>query len=62
MELLVIEEVKHQLDNYPQQLANYINPVEVATYALNRLSPLYASSEEGWPHKTKPSGLLKAYA
>ncbi|NEP00210.1 MAG: late competence development ComFB family protein [Symploca sp. SIO2E9] len=48
MELLVIEEVERQLDNYPQHLANYINPVEVATYAVNRLPPLYASSEEGW--------------
>ncbi|MBC6421985.1 MAG: late competence development ComFB family protein [Hormoscilla sp. SP5CHS1] len=31
----------------PPELADYINRVEVATYALDRLPPLYASSQEG---------------
>lgn len=48
METLVAEEVKQQLRNYPPQLIAYINTVEVETYALNRLPPLYASCEEGW--------------
>lgn len=47
MELLVDEEIEWQLQRCPVNLAQYINRVEVATYALNRLPPLYASSEKG---------------
>ncbi|ACB53809.1 hypothetical protein cce_4461 [Crocosphaera subtropica ATCC 51142] len=47
MELLVQEEIEKQLKLYPKNLKNYINKVEVATYALNRLPPLYASSAMG---------------
>jgi len=47
MEILVAKEVKRQLRQLPPNLAKYIEQVEVATYALNRLPPLYASSEEG---------------
>ncbi len=47
MELLVNEEIEKQLKPYPSRLKKYINKVEVATYALNRLPTLYASSEEG---------------
>jgi hypothetical protein len=47
MELLVIQEVERQLDKLPPALARYIDPIEVTTYALNRLPPLYASSEKG---------------
>jgi len=35
----------------PPELADYINRVEVATYALDRLPPLYASSQEGRCHQ-----------
>ena len=47
MELLVAQEIKKQIEHYPAQIKEYINEVEVAAYALNRLPPLYASSEEG---------------
>jgi hypothetical protein len=47
MELLVAQEVEQQMTKLPPKLARYINRVEVATYALNRLPPLYASCEEG---------------
>lgn len=47
MEELVYAEIKKQLKYYPSSLARYINQVEVATFALNRLPPLYASSEKG---------------
>jgi hypothetical protein len=47
MEELVREEIEKQLKAYPPALANYIDRVEVATYALNRLPPLYASSQKG---------------
>jgi Late competence development protein ComFB len=47
MELLVFEEIKQQIERCEHPLKEYINLIEVATYALNRLPPLYASSEEG---------------
>lgn len=47
MEILVSREVQKQLRQLPPNLAGYIDPVEVATFALNRLPPLYASSTQG---------------
>lgn len=47
MEELVAEEVERQLKMLPNSLRQYIKPLEVETYALNRLTPLYASSERG---------------
>jgi hypothetical protein len=47
MEILVSEELERQLKNCPEKLLVYINKLEVATYALNRLPALYASCEKG---------------
>lgn len=47
MEELVAEEVTRQFKRYPESATQYINKVEVATYALNRLPPLYASCHKG---------------
>lgn len=47
MEELVTEEINKQLKRYPRKVAKFINQVEVLTYALNRLPPLYASSHKG---------------
>ncbi|MDJ0742564.1 MAG: late competence development ComFB family protein [Xenococcaceae cyanobacterium MO_167.B27] len=47
MEELVAEEIEKQLKRYPKNTVKLINHVEVATYALNRLPPLYASSYKG---------------
>ncbi len=47
MEPLVHAEIEKQLRFYPKNLKAYINKVEVATYALNRLPALYASSRQG---------------
>ena len=47
MEELVVEEVSRQLKRLPSNLTEYINKVEVATFALNRLPALYASSHKG---------------
>lgn len=47
MEELVTEEVARQIKRCPDNMAQYINQVEVATYALNRLPPLYASCHKG---------------
>ena len=48
MELLVDQEVERQLNQLPVKLTQYINSSQVATYALNRLPPLYASNAKGW--------------
>ncbi|MDJ0557145.1 MAG: late competence development ComFB family protein [Microcoleaceae cyanobacterium MO_207.B10] len=53
MEKMVAEEVNRQITQLPQKLAKYIKRVDVETYALNRLPPLYASSQEGWKFQTK---------
>lgn len=47
MELLVDEEIDRQTVSYTLDEAHRINRIEVAAYALNRLPPLYASSQEG---------------
>jgi Late competence development protein ComFB len=47
MEILVNQEVQRQLKRLPNNLLKYIDPLQVATHALNHLPPLYASSEEG---------------
>ena len=47
MEILVDEEIDRQTHHFPMELARRMNRIELATYALNRLSPLYASSREG---------------
>ena len=47
METLVYDEIDRQLKYYPKSLSRYFNKVEVATYALNRLPALYASSQVG---------------
>jgi Late competence development protein ComFB len=48
MEDLVAEEIRQQLHSLPPQLRQYIKQVQVMTYALNYLPPLYASSQRGW--------------
>ncbi|MCL6434370.1 MAG: late competence development ComFB family protein [Leptolyngbyaceae cyanobacterium HOT.MB2.61] len=48
MESLVVEEVEKQYQKLPAKVAGYVNKAEVVAYALNRLPPLYATSERGW--------------
>ncbi|MEO0457543.1 MAG: late competence development ComFB family protein [Cyanobacteria bacterium P01_A01_bin.114] len=48
MEVMVNEEVDRQLSQQPPRVLKYIKRDEVETFALNRLPPLYASSEKGW--------------
>ena len=55
MEVLVDEEIERQMNRLPSNLKKFINPLEVATYALNRLPPLYASSQQGF-NKQKVKG------
>ena len=55
MELLVAEEVNRQIVRYPDNIRKFINRIEVATFALNRLPALYASSQQGF-NKQKIKG------
>lgn len=48
MELLVSDEVDKQLQQLPAKVTSYLNKAELIAYALNRLPPLYATSEKGW--------------
>lgn len=48
MEPLVVQEVDKQLKLLPSKTVIYINKTEAIAYALNRLPPLYATSEKGW--------------
>lgn len=47
MEILVDEEIDRQTCEFTKELAQKLNRIELATYALNRLPSLYASSREG---------------
>lgn len=49
MEILVDEEIQYQLENNKtiSSTLTHFNLIEVATFALNRLPTLYASSREG---------------
>ncbi|PSO49902.1 MAG: hypothetical protein BRC33_04900 [Cyanobacteria bacterium SW_9_44_58] len=53
MEALVAEEATRQIKTLPPKCRTDINQLDVATYALNRLPPLYAASQEGIAHQTK---------
>ena len=55
MEILVSEEIDRQIARLPSNIKKFINPIEVATYALNRLPALYASSQQGF-NKQKLKG------
>ena len=55
MEVLVSEEIEKQIVRLPNNIQKFVNPIEVATYALNRLPALYASSQQGY-NKQKLKG------
>lgn len=55
MEVLVSDEIERQISRLPSNIRRFINPIEVATYALNRLPALYASSQQGF-NKQKIKG------
>ncbi len=48
MEELVLEEVERQTQRLSPAIREYVSPAEVAAYALNRLPPMYATSQKGW--------------
>lgn len=48
MEPLVVEEVDKQIKTLSPKVVQYLNKAEVIAFALNRLPPLYATTEKGW--------------
>lgn len=61
MEPLVVEEVERQIASLPPKVAQYLNKTEAIAYALNRLPPLYATSERGWEQqRTKASREMRS--
>ncbi len=48
IEEMVIQEVQSQLTKAPQSQRNTVNINDVAAYALNRLPPMYATSQQRW--------------
>lgn len=52
MEPLVVAEANAQLQQLSPKVVQYINQTEVIAFALNRLPPLYATSEKGWQQLT----------
>lgn len=55
MEVLVADEIDRQIVRLPNNIRKFVNVIEVATYALNRLPALYASSQQGF-NKQKLKG------
>jgi len=53
IEEIVIEEVQSQLTKAPQSQRNIVNINDVAAYALNRLPPMYATSQQGWSQQRR---------
>ena len=53
MEPLVAAEIEHQLQRLPEHLASAIDRSQAICYALNRLPPLYATTQEGWEWQQK---------
>ncbi|MGD1902367.1 MAG: late competence development ComFB family protein [Geitlerinemataceae cyanobacterium] len=60
MEKLVAEAIARRFAKLSPRQASYVNRVQVMTYALNRVPPLYASSEEGVTRQRKRARLQHA--
>jgi hypothetical protein len=56
MESLVLDEAEKQFKRLPPKVSSYVNKAEVIAYALNRLPPLYATSEKGWQQQRERAG------
>jgi hypothetical protein len=48
MEPLAAQEIEQQMQSLPEDIIKSINKGEAIAYALNRLPPLYATTQEGW--------------
>ena len=53
VELLVEQEVEHQLSKLPAHVTELLPSIQVVTYVLNRLKPFYACTERGFEEQLK---------
>ncbi|AFY69180.1 Late competence development protein ComFB [Thalassoporum mexicanum PCC 7367] len=53
IEEIVLEEINTQLNRLGQDARRNINMGEVVAYALNRLPPMYATTQKGWIQQRK---------
>ena len=53
MEKLIAEETNRQMKAYPPTITKDVRKLDVITFALNQVPPLYASSEEGIAYQTQ---------
>ncbi len=53
LEELVIEEAKGQINRLPIATQQQVNLSEVVAFALNRLPPMYATTQRGWIQQRK---------
>jgi hypothetical protein len=53
MAILVEAEVDAQLEQLAEARRQSLRPVEIITYAMNRLKPLYACSQNGYEHQLR---------
>lgn len=51
LEELVIAEAKRQIDALPEAQQKKLALAEVAAYVLNKMSPMYATTRDGWAHQ-----------
>lgn len=53
VELLVEQEVEHQLSKLPVHVTELLPSIQIVTYVLNRLKPFYACTERGFEEQLK---------
>ncbi len=51
LEELVISEAKRQIDMLPEAQRQKLALAEVAAFVLNQMSPMYATTRDGWAHQ-----------
>lgn len=64
MEQVAAREVKRQLQNHPSEVVRSTDRDRAIAYALNRLPPLYTTTQEGWywHHQRATTSLADAIA
>ena len=53
MEPLALAEIQRQIKSMPREVVETINVTEAIAYTLNRLPPLYSTTEEGYSWQQK---------
>ena len=56
--VIVKEKVYQEIQKLPANVAKFVSVAEISAYALNRLPPLYISSEEGKYYQSQKAEAL----